>query len=82
MISQSARIGSPARPQAYRCIRGAFLSFLTIAALASFDLQNVALAAEQSKTGAPIEDRVQTLVPELEAYIASGMKGSTCRAWP
>jgi hypothetical protein len=32
------------------------------------------LATEQSKTGAPIEDRVQTLIPELEAYIASGMK--------
>ncbi|MGB9274834.1 MAG: serine hydrolase domain-containing protein [Terrimicrobiaceae bacterium] len=38
-------------------------------------IQNVALAAEQSKTGAPIEDRVQTLIPEFEAYIASGMKG-------
>ncbi len=75
MTSQSGRIGSPARPQACRCILGAFLSFLTIAALASFDLQNVALAAEQSKTGAPIEDRVQTLIPEFEAYIASGMKG-------
>ncbi|MGA9577429.1 MAG: serine hydrolase domain-containing protein [Terrimicrobiaceae bacterium] len=35
-------------------------------------IQNVALAAEQSKTGAPIEDRVQTLIPEFEA---SGMKG-------
>ena len=34
----------------------------------------MALAAEQSKTGAPIEDRVQTLIPEFEAYIASGMK--------
>ena len=74
MNSQSGRIASLARPKAYRCIRGAFLSFLTIAALASFDLQNVALAAEQSKTGAPIEDRVQTLIPEFETYIASGMK--------
>jgi CubicO group peptidase (beta-lactamase class C family) len=53
---------------------GVVLSFLTFASLASFGLQNVALAAEQSTTGAPIEDRIQTLIPELEAYIASGMK--------
>jgi CubicO group peptidase (beta-lactamase class C family) len=38
--------------------------------LASFNLENVAWAAD-----APIEDRVQALIPDVEAYIASGMKG-------
>jgi CubicO group peptidase (beta-lactamase class C family) len=54
---------------------GGFLSFLTITALATFQLENVARTAEPSQTEAPIEDRVQALTPELEAYIASGMKG-------
>jgi CubicO group peptidase (beta-lactamase class C family) len=67
-------IASAARPQAYHCVRGVVLSFLTIAALAGFDLENVALAAEPSKTGAAIEERVQALIPDIEAYVASGMK--------
>ena len=73
--SQSDRIASAARPQAYRRARGVFLSFLTIAALASFNRPNMARAAEPSKTDAAMEDRVQALVPDIEAYIASGMKG-------
>lgn len=73
--SQSGRIASAVRPQAYRCVRGVFLSFLTIAALASFNLENVAWAAEPSKIDGAIEDRVQALIPDIEAYIASGMKG-------
>ncbi|MBV8590317.1 MAG: beta-lactamase family protein, partial [Acetobacteraceae bacterium] len=35
----------------------------------------MAWAAETSKTDVAIEDRVQALIPELEAYVASGMKG-------
>jgi CubicO group peptidase (beta-lactamase class C family) len=31
--------------------------------------------AEPSKTDAAMEDRVQTLIPEIESYTASGMKG-------
>ena len=73
--SQSDRIASAARPQAYHRFRGAFLSFLTSAAVASFNLENVAWGAEPSKTDAAMEDRVQALIPDIEAYIASGMKG-------
>ena len=68
--SQIDKIASAARPQAYRGVWGVFLSFLTIAALAGFKLENVAWAAD-----APVEDRVQALIPDVEAYIASGMKG-------
>jgi CubicO group peptidase (beta-lactamase class C family) len=32
-------------------------------------------AAEQSETDAPVADRVQSLIPELEAYVTSGMNG-------
>ena len=73
--SQSDRIASATRLLACHCVRGLFLSFLTIAGLASFDLKNTAWAAEPSKTDAAIEDRVQGLIPDIEAYITSGMKG-------
>ncbi len=75
MSSQKDRIASGAPPQTYRCVRRVFLSFLTITALAGFQLENVARAAEPSQTEAPVANRVQALIPELEAYIASGMKG-------
>ncbi len=64
-----------ARPQACCPVRGVFLSFLTIAALASFNLPNIAKATEPPNTDAVTEDRVQALIPDIEAYIASGMKG-------
>lgn len=35
----------------------------------------MARAAEPSQTQAATEKRVHTLIPEIEAYIASGMKG-------
>ena len=72
--SQSDRIASVARPRACRRVRGVFLSFQMIAALAAANLLNMARAVEPSKTAAATEQRVQTLIPELEAYIASGMK--------
>jgi len=52
-----------------------FLSVLAIAALASFNLENVAWPAEASKSDAAMEDRVRALIPDIEAYIVSGMKG-------
>ncbi len=58
----------------YRCVRGVFLSVLMIAALAAANLPNSAWAVEPSKTDAALEDRVKALIPELEAYTASGMK--------
>ena len=74
VASQSDRIASAARRLSYRCVRRVFLSFLTVVALASFNLEDVAWAAEQPKTDGAVEDRVQALIPELEAYIAGGMK--------
>ncbi len=59
----------------YRCVRGVFLSFLIIAVFVGFNLENVAQAVEPSKTEAVMEDRVQARIPDIEAYIASGMKG-------
>jgi CubicO group peptidase (beta-lactamase class C family) len=59
----------------YRRVWGVFLWFLTIIALTSTNLPNMARAAEPSKTQATIEGRVQELIPDIEAYIASGMKG-------
>src|SRR5437773_3668901 len=58
----------------YRCVGGAFLSFLMIAALATANLPNRAWAAEPSRTDAAMEEGVKALIPELEAYTASGMK--------
>jgi hypothetical protein len=77
--AQSDRIVSAATPQAYRYVRSVLLSLLTIAVLASFDLENVARAAEQSKADAAVADRVQSLIPELEAYVISAVKGFDVR---
>jgi CubicO group peptidase (beta-lactamase class C family) len=52
-----------------------FLSFLTIVALTTVNLPDIATAAEPSKTEAAMEDRVKAVIPEIEAYTASGMKG-------
>ena len=66
---------SAARPRAFRRGMGVLLPFLMIAALATVNLPNVARAAEPSKTDAAMEDHVQALIPDIEAYIAGGMKG-------
>ena len=71
--SQSDRIASATDSLACRCVRGAFI-VPDDYRLASSDLKNVAWAAEPSKTDAAIEDRVQGLIPDIEAYITSGMK--------
>jgi CubicO group peptidase (beta-lactamase class C family) len=52
-----------------------FLWSLTIVVALSLNLPNTAKAAEPSKTEATIEGRVQELIPDIEAYITSGMKG-------
>jgi CubicO group peptidase (beta-lactamase class C family) len=46
-----------------------------ITVFVSFNLENVARAVEPSKTEVVMENRVQARIPEIEAYIASGMKG-------
>ncbi len=61
--------------QADRCVCGVFLAFLTIVAFPTLILSGLAKAAEPPKTKATIEGRVQELIPDIEAYITSGMKG-------
>ena len=63
------------RPKVYRRVLVVFLSPLTIVVALTLNLPNTAKAAEPSKTKATIEGRVQELIPEIEAYITSGMKG-------
>ena len=63
------------RPKVYRRVLVVFLSSLTIVVALTLNLPNTAKAAEPSKTKATMEGRVQELIPEIEAYITSGMKG-------
>ena len=58
----------------YRGVRAVFLSVLMIAVFVSFNLENVAWAVEPSKAEAVIGDRVRARIPDIEVYIASGMK--------
>src|SRR5215469_9300858 len=48
---------------------------LTIVVAVTFNPPNTAKAVEPSKTKASIEGRVQELIPNIEAYVVSGMKG-------
>jgi CubicO group peptidase (beta-lactamase class C family) len=63
------------RPKVYRPVLVFFLSSLIIVVALTLNLPNTAKAAEPSKTKATIEGRVQELIPDIEAYITSGMKG-------
>jgi CubicO group peptidase (beta-lactamase class C family) len=50
-------------------------ALLAIVALISFDPDIATRAAEMSKSDMAAEDRVQALIPDIEAYIAGGMQG-------
>jgi CubicO group peptidase (beta-lactamase class C family) len=63
------------RPKVYRRVLVVFLSSLIIVVAFTLNLPNTAKAAEASTTKATIEGRVQELIPDIEAYITSGMKG-------
>ena len=63
------------RPKGYRRVLVVFLSSLIIVVAFTLNLPNTAKAAEPSTTKATIEGRVQELIPDIEAYITSGMKG-------
>ena len=63
------------RPKVYRRVLVVFLSSLIIVVALTLNLPNTAKAAEPSTTKATIEGRVQELIPDIEAYITSGMKG-------
>jgi CubicO group peptidase (beta-lactamase class C family) len=52
-----------------------FLSSLIIVVAFTLNLPNTAKAAEPSKAEANMEGRVQELIPDIEAYITSVMKG-------
>jgi CubicO group peptidase (beta-lactamase class C family) len=80
MISSSggnvcAPSSSATTPRSFRRRTGALYAFLMIAALVSFNLANAGWAAEPPKTDATMADRVRALIPDIEAYIASGVKG-------
>ena len=77
-VERPARLENAAeisKPKPYRCVLGFFLSFLTINALVAVNIPDVARAAEQSKSDAAMANRAQALIPEIEGYITSGMKG-------
>ena len=63
------------KPKVYRRVLVVFLSSLIIVVAFTLNLPNTAKAAEPSTTKATIEGRVQELIPDIEAYITSGMKG-------
>lgn len=63
------------RPKVHRRVLVVFLSSLTIVVALTLNLPNTAKAAEPSQTKASMADPVQELIPEIEAYITSGMKG-------
>src|SRR4029450_7589144 len=63
------------RPRAYPPVLVVFLSSLIIAVALTLNLPNTANSAEPAKTKGTSEGRVQELIPDIEAYITSGMKG-------
>ena len=56
-------------------LRASCGAFLIIVALIGFDRDNATRAADVSKSDTATEDRVQALIPDMEAYIARGMQG-------
>jgi hypothetical protein len=78
-LSEPGDVGAMALSAAtswvFRRSAGMLRSFLIVTALVSFNLANVARAVELSKPDLDTENRVQALIPDIEEYIASGMKG-------
>jgi hypothetical protein len=78
-LSEPGDVGAMALSAAtswvFRRSAGILRSFLIVTALVSFNLANVARAAELSKPDLDTENRVQALIPDIEEYIPSGMKG-------
>ena len=61
-------------PAAVCHARSVVLALLTSGVLSGVCLPNAARAEEPSQSAAPMEARVRALIPDLEAYIRSGMK--------
>jgi WD40 repeat protein len=70
---QSDFVAAPWALRAGRAASGTALSFLMTVALSTVISAQV-LAAEPGKTDPAVAARVQALIPDLEAYIESGMK--------
>lgn len=62
-------------PKVYRRVLVVLISSLIIVVGLTLNVPSTAKGEEPSKTKATIEDRVQELIPDIEAYITSGMKG-------
>jgi CubicO group peptidase (beta-lactamase class C family) len=62
-------------PEVYRRVSVVFLSSLIIIVALAFNIPHTAKGAELSKNEATIESRAQDLIPDIEAYITSAMKG-------
>lgn len=60
---------------ALRPAKDAWLSLLIGFALSVANLPEGSSAAEPQKSTAPMEARIEAMIQDLEAYIASGMKG-------
>jgi CubicO group peptidase (beta-lactamase class C family) len=70
-IRHAVTVGSPF-PGAFRHSGGIGFLLLTLAVLVSVDRPSAAQAAEPS--GPALEARIQALIPEIESYVAAGMK--------
>jgi CubicO group peptidase (beta-lactamase class C family) len=65
--------GSPARPQAFPAL-GILLPLLIAAVLFGVIVPSVARAAESSESGGLLETQIGALIPEIETYVASGIR--------
>jgi hypothetical protein len=74
-LQQRGKSASVAKPQAHRRVCDVFFAFLKIVALTTLILPDFARAAELSKTEAATEKQLHKLIPDIEPYIVSGMKG-------
>ena len=77
LVASQAALQSAAeisRSKVYRRVLVVFLSSLIIVGALTLNFPNAAKAAEPSTTKATIEGRVQELIPDIEAYVTSGMK--------
>ena len=66
-------VGSPIRRRAFYAVNN-LLSLLIAAVLTSVNLPGDARAAGSSEPGQSLEARIETLIPEIDAYTAGGMK--------
>ena len=73
IVSRGGNVCAPdpsaATPRAFRRGMGMLLLLPVVAVLSGVTLPNLARAAEPSTTDAAMADRIQALIPDIEAYI-------------